>query len=129
MVNMMKKNISPIISAEVILKTKNGESIGRSDVPITTKNIDEFTPSKETIKKAEQLLQELGFKVKLSTTTLTILGKSEQFEKIFKVTLKLTRNKSTGDIIVNPESELVIPNSLKYIVDKVIFSEPPEYFL
>ncbi len=117
-----------IISAEAILKSKSGRSLARADVPITAENIEEFTPEAKTIAEATRRLQELGFTVEQSGVTLTLLGKPAQFEEVFRVKLTLKKDESTGGIIVSPDGELVIPDSLRDIVEKVAFPEPPEFF-
>lgn len=124
----MGQEISSTISAEVILKSKSGRSLARMDVAITAKNIEEFTPAAETIAKATRRLQKLGFTVAQSGVTLTILGKPAQFEEVFRVKLTLKKDEPTGGIIVHPDGELVIPDSLRDVVEKVVFPEPPEFF-
>lgn len=124
----MGQEISSIISAEAILKSKSGRSLARADVAITAENIEEFTPAAETIAEATRRLQELGLTVQPSAVTLTLLGKPAQFEKVFKVKLILKKDEPTGGIIVHPDGELVIPDSLRDVVEKVVFPEPPEFF-
>ncbi len=124
----MVQEVSSTISAEAILKSKSGRSLAREDVAITAENVEEFTPVAETVTEATQRLQELGFKVAQSGVTLTILGKPTQFEKVFKVRLTLEKDETTGDLMVNPERELVIPDSLRDVVEKVVFPERPEFF-
>ena len=124
----MGQETSSLISAEAILRSKSGRSLARPDAVITAENVSEFTPTSETIAEATRCLQELGFTVSQSGVTLTLLGKAAQFEEVFRVKLTLKRDKPTGGIIVNPESELVIPDSLRGVVEKVVFPEPPEFF-
>ena len=128
MVIMMQKDISFVISAEAILKTKSGRSLAHADVAITKENVEEFTPASETVTESKRLFQKLGFTVSQAGITLTIIGKPEQFEKVFKVKLNIKKDEPTGGIIVNPEGELEIPNILKGLVEKVVFPEPPEFF-
>lgn len=124
----MNQETSKVISAEAILKSKSGRSLARADVAITAENIEEFTPAAETIAQATQRLQKLGFKVVESGVTLTLQGKPAQFEEVFRVKLTLKKHEPTGNIVVHPEGDLVIPDSLRDVVEKVVFPEPPEFF-
>jgi len=117
-----------VISAEAILRSKSGRSLTKVNIPITKENIEEFTPTNQTINEAIRCFEELGFTVARSVITLSILGKPEQFERVFKVKLTLKKDKPTGSIIVHPEEELIIPDSLTGLVEKVVFPEPPELF-
>lgn len=124
----MKKEKSNMISAEVILKSKSGRSLAHPDKEITAVNIEEYTPSPDTIEMATQILEGYGFMVMPSEVTLTILGQPLQFEKVFKVKLTLNTNEKTSAIIVLADRDLGIPNSLKEYVEKIVFPEPPEFF-
>lgn len=124
----MDREISSIISAIAILKSKTGLSLARAEIAITAENIEEFKPTQETMTRAIQRLQELGFDVQPSAVTLTLLSKPALFEDVFKVKLTIKKDEQTGGIIVHPDRELVIPSSLKDVVEKVVFPEPPEFF-
>jgi len=115
------------ISAEVILKSQSGRSLADTDV-ITAENIDEFMPTAETISEAKRHLQELGFTVVQSGVTLTIMGKLERFKEVFKVEMTLEKDEQTGNVTVHSEGESVIPDSLKNVVENVVFLGPPELF-
>jgi hypothetical protein len=125
---MMGQDIPPTVSAEVILKSKSGRSLARPGVVITAENVEEFMPARETIAEATRHLQGSGFTVIQSDVTLTLLGKPAQFEELFGVKLTLEKHEPTGGITVKPDGELVIPDSLKNVVDEVVFPEPPEFF-
>ena len=124
----MGQEISSTISAVVILKSKTGQSLAHTEVPITSENIENFKPTSETITRATKRLEELGFNVQPSPITLTLLGKTTLFEKVFKIKLTIDRDETTGSEIVHANRELLIPDSLKDVVEKVVFSEPPEFF-
>ncbi len=124
----MSKEHSGLISVEVILKSKSGRSLASTDAAITAENVDQFTPAADTIVKATRRFQELGFTVAESGVTLTVLGKPEQFEEVFRVKLTLEKNESIAGTIVHPKGELVVPDSLKDVVEKAVFPEPPEFF-
>jgi hypothetical protein len=125
---VMTQNISPILSAEVLLKSRSGRSMASPDVAITAENVEEFTPTPETIAEATKRLQELGFTVSQVGVTLTIEGELARFEKVFGVKLNVERDEAPGNVIVQPESELVIPESLKGVIEQVVFPKPPEFF-
>lgn len=124
----MGRQLSSMISAEAILKSKTGRSLARPDVAITAENIEEFSPAAETIAEATRRFEGLGFAVPQSGVTLTLLGKPARFEEVFGVKLSLEKDKSTGGIVVHTDSEPVVPDSLKDAVETVVFPEPPEFF-
>lgn len=124
----MVQKTSPIISAEAILKSKSGRSLAHEDVAITAKNVAEFTPAPETIAKATSQFEQLGFTVSHAALTLTLTGKPELFEKVFKVKLNLEKEQQTGGVIVHPMGELSLPDPLRDVVEEVVFPEPPELF-
>ena len=113
------------ISAEVILKSKTGRSL-TEDIPITSENIKDFQPSQETINEAVEIFKELGFTVSPSNITITIVGTKALFEQVFNTKLQI--NTTDKGISVPPARELTILDSLRHIVEKVIFIPPPEYF-
>ena len=113
------------ISSEVILKSKTGRSLTEG-IPITSENIKDFQPSQETINEAVEIFRELGFTVSPSNVTITIVGTKNLFEEVFNTKLQIkTTDKG---ISIKPPRDLIIPNSLRHIVEKVIFIPPPEYF-
>lgn len=124
----MSAEMPLIISAEAILKSKTGRSLARGDQAITAENVEQFSPAAETIAEATRRLHELGFTVEPSGVTLTLSGKPAQFEQVFKVRLTIAKDEPTGGIAVHPQGELEIPNSVRDVVEKVVFPEPPELF-
>ena len=124
----MTQNISPVISAEAILKSRSGRSMTEGNVAITAENVEEFSPTPQVVAEAIKRLQKLGFTVLQGGVTLTLQGKSTQFEKVFGSKLNLETDESTGNIIVQPENELIIPESLQNLVEQVVFPEPPQFF-
>jgi subtilase family serine protease len=120
------ENENPSISAEVVLKSKSGRSLVDEDVPITSDNIEEFSPTEDTIKEAIHRLQQLGFTVPQTGVTLTIVGNQTQFEKVFGIKLALSNDKQKYGISIHSDREPVIPDSLKDIVEKLVFISPPK---
>jgi hypothetical protein len=116
------------ISAEVILKSKSGQSMVSTEAPITSDNIDEFRPSDLVVKDATKRLKQLGFAVSSNGLTLTIGGEKSLFEKVFKVKLIVEKDEETGRIIVHSNKELSVPAQLSDIIEKVVFIPPPTLF-
>ncbi len=125
---VMSQKGSSIISAEAILKSRTGKHLDRGDVPITARNVIEFTPSEETVTEASRRLASLGFHVVSTGVTLTLEGEQSVFEEVFRVNLTLEKDEPTGNLIVRPDREATIPDSLKDFVENVVFPEPPEFF-
>lgn len=124
----MSQNPFLTISAIAILKSKSGQSLDNGDVAITVENVEEFKPMPETSTKAIQHLQKLGFDVQPSEITLTLTGVQTLFEEIFKVKLIIKKDSVTGNIVVFPNHELIIPDFLTDTIEKIVFPEPPEFF-
>lgn len=125
---IMTQNISPVISAEALLKSRSGRSMTEGNIAITAENVEEFSPTPQVVAEATKRLQELGFTVSQGGVTLTLQGQSTQFEKVFGSKLNLETDESTGNITVQSESDLIIPESLKEVVEQVVFPEPPQFF-
>lgn len=121
-------NNSSLISGQIILKPKSGGSVYSRNVAITSKNIKDFQPTEETINDAANRLRDLGFSVLKGDITLTIIGEPTLFEKVFKVKLTLKKNEKASSVVVNPDEELVIPDSLSNSVEKIVFVPSPEFY-
>jgi hypothetical protein len=119
--------MNTIISAEAVLKSKSNSPLLQEDI-ITSENIKEFIPAQSTIDKATLIFQQLGFLVTSSGVTLTLIAPIEKFEEVFKTKLILNTHPKVGTTAINSSSELILPDSLKAFVEKVIFSETPELF-
>ena len=118
----------PSVSAEVILKSKSGKSMIKNDIPITSKNIEEFRPSQHIIESATKYLERSGFTVTSNGITITIEGKRSLFERIFKVRLTVDKSGAAGGTNVRSDKELSIPPELSDIAERVIFVPQPEFF-
>ena len=115
------------ISAEVILKSKTGQSMTNTSGSITKENVKEFEPSGENLEYAINTLKELGFNVFRSGLTLTITGDLSLFEKIFKTKLNVKKNEN-GHKSINPSKELDIPEKLSKVIERIVFPPPTEFF-
>jgi subtilase family serine protease len=118
-------NNSSIVSAEVILKSQTGRSLVNENLEITSENVEEFYPSKKNIDNAIDILQQMGFQVSSSDLSLTIVGKAEQFEKVFNTKLRFIENKEGMSISFDKDPE--IPSSLQDMVETLVFSPPVKY--
>jgi hypothetical protein len=116
------------LSAEAILKSERGRSITEADVPITSENIEEFLPSAETISKAAELLEALGFEAQISDVTLTLSAEPSVFESVFRAKPTIETDERSGMARVRFQAEPTLPDSLKGVVESVVFPEPPELF-
>ena len=118
--------IYEIISAEVILKSKSGKSFLATN-SVTSENIDEFLADKNTISQATIILEDFGFTALESETSISIVGTSNLFEKIFKIKIKINKD-DLGNLSVNLDKKPIVPMTLKNYVEAIIFPEKPEYF-
>jgi len=110
------------------LKSKSGRALGREAGPVTSENVAEFTPAADTIAEATRRLRELGFTVAQPGVTLTIIGEPNRFEEVFNVKLAIKRDEAGGGVTVHAAGGIVIPKSLRDVVEDVVFPEPPEFF-
>jgi subtilase family serine protease len=124
---MIRVTISSI-SAEVILKSKSGQSMVRTEASITSENIEEFRPSDLVINDATEHLKQLGFAVSSNGLTLTIEGEKSLFEKVFKVKLTVEKDEETGRIKVHSNKEPSVPGRLSDTIEKIVFVPPPTLF-
>ncbi len=134
----MSEESNPIVSAIVFLKSHSGEILANERKPVTSQNIGKYRPQGNTVVKATQGLQNLGFTVSESDQqnigfiTLTITGSVELFEKVFNVKLAIEKRdpsiSSAGGVVVRPDRKLEVPSSLASVVDNVRFEEPVELF-
>ena len=122
-----KETQSPIVvSAEAVLKSKSGRSLANETGAITSDNIEEFLPTPETVTKATEYFQSLGFTVPVSGVTLTLVGQPALFEEVFQIKLFLFKNPTTGSLIARSKEQPVIPDAIKPFVETIVFPEPPQ---
>ena len=133
----MTKNDVTTFLANVRLKSESGRSM-RNETKIPTKeDIKYFRPSRETMNKAIQELQKLGFtvpeadfceKCKHPLKTITIEGKAELFEKVFNVKPIPKKDAKTAqsskDHGVRTIGKLIIPDNLKDLIVHMYFEDP-----
>jgi hypothetical protein len=118
--------VIPSFSAEVILKSKQGQSMVGNETPLTSNNIEEYRPSSKVMADAASRLNKLGFDTYPSDFTLTIIGKKALFEKVFKIKLAEIKNEGNRRKSVSTDRELTIPPPLRDIVEKVVFTPQPQ---
>ena len=115
------------ISAEIILKSKSGKSMLKPGVVVTSENISEFTPDKDSIQKLSAILRDMGFNVFGGGCSISIEGTKILFETIFKTKIIIEKNDKDSFQIKN-DSSMLIPSPMKNYVEKIFFPEQPEYF-
>lgn len=120
----MKDN-NTILFAEVVLLAPSGKSI--LDKPATTKNLKALQPNKDALSIVRAYFTKEGFNVNGEGVSLTISGKKELFEKVFKfsIALKEVNKVNYASAISSP----IIPVGIKPIVKTIVFGEPMEFFV
>jgi len=134
----MSKEDDLTAKALVFLKSRSGLSLAKAETKqIISENIKQYFPRDETVAKAVQELEKLGFTIlgpiQRNATKITITGKPELFESIFNVKLIVEKRESTlqsrEGIVIRSDEKLTIPDYLKDTIDEVsIISERVEYF-
>jgi len=116
-----------LISAEIILKSKSGKSMLAPGVVVTSENVFEFVPKKDTMNKISEILQDIGFDVVCGINSISIECTKTLFENIFKTKIIIgKKDKSSFEIKNHPP--ISTHSSMKNYVEKIFFPEQPEYF-
>ncbi|MED1664181.1 hypothetical protein [Brevibacillus laterosporus] len=104
-----------MISAEVVLQSKSGQSLLTTNVPITSENVELFQPSEKVLAEAKQLIEANGLTVHTAGVTMTVSGTKKQFAQW------LGEEWNKG----NPQ----IPSHMQHVVEQVVFQEnKPIYY-
>jgi subtilase family serine protease len=125
----MTQETSPIISAEVVLQSRSGQSLLTTTEPVTSANVEVFSPTPEIVAKATQQLRSLGFAVLSTGITLTVQAEASLFESVFHVPIVLHRDAVTGTMQAEPSGEAIIPDDLSSVVEAIVFPQPPDFFV
>lgn len=120
----MKDNTT-ILFAEVVLLTPTGKSI--LDKPATTRNLKAMQPNKDALSIARTFFTKEGFSINGEGVTLSISGKKELFEKVFKCSIALKEVNKVN--YASATSTPIIPIAIKPIVKTIVFAEPMEFFV
>jgi hypothetical protein len=122
-----------LISAQVVLKSASGKSFD-SKTAITSENIDDYSPSPDTVASAAAGFREAGFEVgNMVGNSFSITATRSTFEKFFKTKLQVEER---GDVKVAAAKgatrgyELplkALPRNLSQLVAAVTFSPPPDF--
>ena len=120
--------MNEILSAVIFFFSSDGTSLEDTNSLITSNNFEKFVPPYSSLKKVENYFKSLGFQVTSGDVNLSITGKEELFNTIFKVNIKLSKHPQTGDNIVSSERKLAVPKELRQEVSKIVFPETPEFY-
>lgn len=129
----MTSKDSQLISAQVVLKSASGKSFD-SKTAITSENIDDYSPSPDSVVSAAAEFSEAGFEVgNMVGNSFSITAPKSTFENFFKTKLQVEER---GDVKVaaaegaakSHELPLkALPRNLSQLVDAVTFSPPPDF--
>lgn len=126
------KNKQDVVSAQIILPSLSGAKIG-SETSITVENVQQLTPSTETIFKATGYFREKGFEVgNVVGISFSITGAVELFEEILNVKVVLDDNnaaifissKGLKTSTLEGDALKSLPDGL---VDSITFPEPLDF--
>lgn len=120
--------MNEILSAVIFFFSRDGTSLEDTNSLISSNNFEKFVPPYSSMKKVEDYFKSLGFQVTSGDVNLSITGKEELFNIIFKVNIKLSKHPQTGDAIAYSDREFSILEELRGEVSKIIFPEAPEFF-
>lgn len=122
-----------LISAQVVLKSASGKSFD-GKTAITSENIDDYSPSQDSVASAAAGFSEAGFEVgNMVGNSFSITAPKSTFEKFFKVRLQA---KERGDVKVAAAKDATagyelplraLPRNLSQVVVAVTFSPPPDF--
>lgn len=121
-----------IVSAQVVLRSASGKTIGE-DTVVTSENISEYVPARETVLEAYDAFSEDGFDIgEMVGVSFSISAKVRTFERVFKSHLQTTAKGGIEvvrpDGLVSPELPLhALPSSLADLMVAVVFVTPPDF--
>lgn len=129
----MPKKTEKTLSAEVMLQAASGKSIN-SRTAITSENIADYLPARESVEKARAAFTELGFEVsEAAGIGFSITAPASVFKKVFNI--KTASDERGGVKAVAAKGaegsyELplkALPKEVAQHVSAVTFSPPPDF--
>jgi hypothetical protein len=116
---MTTPNEDDTISAQVILRPRGAKS--SADIPaITSENVHQYTPARETVEKVVSNFASHGFDVgTVVGTSFSITAPKSTFERVFAT--KLGRRKSLQLPLQSIASDVAKE------IEEVTFTEPPDF--
>lgn len=129
---LVKKVMAQQVTAQVILRTRDGVSILDTNESITSENAEVYRVDDTTKEQVSKQLTSYGFQVgQAGPYSLSITGDKSLFEQVFQTQLE-RRSASTSELGVNAYYEalspLQFPSELSSQIAGVILSRPPELF-
>jgi len=128
----MEPDIMAYITGNVILRSASGRSL--LEEKVTAENVDQFKPSPEIARRAQEELVKLGFDViayQEGSSSLTMGGGKAYFETIFQTPID-EAFKDVGHGVKKsyyvPQGELILPDELKPWIEAIFLPEPPTMF-
>lgn len=128
----VKQVMAQQVTAQVILRTRDGVSILDTNESITSENAEVYRVDDATKEQASKQLTRYGFQVdQAGPYSLSITGDKSLFEQVFQTQLE-RRSGSTSELGVNAYYEalspLELPPDLSSQIAGVILTRPPELF-
>lgn len=116
---------SPMIVAQITLKSASGSSILDKEAVVTSETVNKYKPTAATVRKAKKLLKSDGFDVTDNGIGLSASTTVENFEKVFGVEVSETKVKRFT--VYKTQKKIPVPNSWKNVIESVDLPEPVEY--
>ena len=126
------KNEQNVVSVQIILPSSSGAKIG-PETSITAENIQQFTPSAETIAKATGYFRAKGFDVgNVVGISFTITGAAALFEEVLKVKVVIDDQKAASfSSVEGSKTSSLEGDALKSLptglVNSITFPEPLDF--
>lgn len=114
-----RKTNDETISAQVILRPRGLKSSAEAGA-ITSANVHQYTPARETVQKVASWFASKGFEIGSAVgTSFSISGPKSTFERVLKT--RLARRKS---LALPLES---MPRDVAEEIEEVTFTPPPDF--
>lgn len=112
------------VYAQVVLKAISGRNATQTTA--TVDQIDSLRPDNATVARAVAALEQTGFRVGQSGITLSVSGSKQRFESVFGVSLHAYEQ--DGQTYYRPDKPASIPESMRAVVEAIVWPEPRQYF-
>lgn len=124
--------MTPQVTAEVILRTRGGESLVDAGEPPTSENIDRYKVEDDVASEATKKLNELSIKVlQTGPVSLSISAEKEVFERVFQTRLGEVGGPGlgeTGSARYEAVAPIQVPRDLASLVAEVVLPIPPIFY-
>ena len=119
------------VTAQAILRRRNGSSILEATEPITSENVAKYKVDEGITQEASAKLSAYGFEIgEAGPYSLSITGEKQLFERVFRTRLTAKKSAEPGiqATFYEVEEPIKVPDELSALIADVALTRPPELF-